>query len=60
MPVELTVHIVPHFKAPVDAKEELLVPEWGGTFTVQTSFLKIGCLLHKSGFVATEVVGTVT
>lgn len=28
-------------------------------FFIQTSLLKIGCLVHKLGFVGTEVVGTV-
>ena len=32
----------------------------GSNFTIQTSLLKIGYLLHKLGFVATEVVGTVS
>ena len=57
MPVEIEVHTVPHFKAPVNAKVELLRIACGDTFTVQTSLLKIGCLVHKLG-VATEVVGT--
>ena len=59
MPVKVEVHIVPHFKAPVNAKVELWRLACGGTFTVQTSLLKIGCLVHKLGFVATEVAGTV-
>ena len=57
MPVEIEVHTVPQFKAPVNAKEELLGLECGGTFAIQTSVLKIGCLLLKLCFVATEVVG---
>ena len=60
MPVEVEVHTVPHFKAPVNAKVELWGLECGGTFIIQTSSLKIGCLVHKLGFVATEVAGTVT
>ena len=59
MPVEVEVHTVPHFKAPVNAKVELWGLECGGTFIIQTSLLKIGCLVHKLGFVATEVAGTV-
>ena len=59
MPVEVEVHTVPHFKAPVNAKVELWRLACGGTFTVQTSLLKIGYLVHKFGFVATEVAGTV-
>ena len=60
MPVEVKANTVPHFKAPVNAKVELWGLECGGTFIVQTSSLKIGCLVHKLGFVATEVAGTVT
>ena len=59
MPVDVEAHTVPHFKAPVNAKVELWGLECDGTFTVQTSLLKIGCLVHKLGFVATEVAGTV-
>ena len=59
MPVEVELHTVPHFKAPVNAKVELRGLECGGTFIIQTSSLKIGCLVHKLGFVATEVAGTV-
>ena len=36
-----------------------LTLECGGTFIIQTSLLKIGCLVHKLGFVATEVAVTV-
>ena len=59
MPVEVEVQTVPHFKAPVNAKVELWVLECGGTFIIQSSLLKVVCLVHKLGFVATEVVGTV-
>ena len=59
MPVEVEVHTVPHFEAPVNAKVELWGLECGGTFIIQTSLLKIGCSVHKLGFVGTEVVGTV-
>ena len=59
MPVEIEVHTVPHFKAPVNAKVELWRLACGGTFTVQTSLSKIGSLVHKLGFIGTEVVGTV-
>ena len=59
MPVEVEVHTVSHFKAPVNVKVELWGLECGGTFIIQISLLKIGCLVHKLGFVATEVVGTV-
>ena len=59
MPVEAEVQTVPHFKAPVNTKVELWGLEGSGTFIIQTSSLKIGCLVHKLDFVATEVVGTV-
>ena len=38
---------------------ELWWLECAGTFIIQTSLLKIGCLVHKLDFVATEVAGTV-
>ena len=59
MPVEVEVHTVPHFKAPVNAKVELWKLQCDGTFIIQTSSLKIACLVHKQGFVETEVAGTV-
>ena len=59
MPVKVEVHTVPHFKAPVNAKVELYGLKFSSTFIIQTSLLKIGCLVHKLGFVATEVAGTV-
>ena len=59
MPVEVEVLTVSHFKAPVNAKVELWGLECVGTSIIQTSALKIGCLVHKLGFVATEVVGIV-
>ena len=57
---EVEVYTVPHFKALVNAKVEFWGLEWGGTFIIQTSLLKIGCLVHKLSFVATEVAGTVS
>ena len=59
MPVEVQVHTVSHFKAQVNAKVRLWKLKSGGAFTVQNSLLNIGCLLLKSDFVASEVVGTV-
>ena len=50
VPVEVEVHAVPHLKAPVNAKVQLWRLACGGTFTVQTSLLKIDCLVHKLGF----------
>ena len=60
MLVEIEGHTVPHFKAPVNAKMELWGLECGTTFSIQTSLLNISHLLHKTGFVATEVGTTVT
>ena len=59
MLVEIEDHRVPHFKAPVYAKKELWGLECGGIYSVQTSLLDISHLLHKTGFVKTESVGTV-
>ena len=59
MLVEIEGHTVPHFKAPVYAKMELWGLECGGTFSIQTSLLNISHLLHKMGFVPTEVGTTV-
>ena len=60
MLVEIESHTVPHFKAPVYAKVELWGLECGGIFSIQTSLLDISHLLHKTGFVKTESVGTVS
>ena len=51
MLAEIEGHTVPHFKAPVYANMELLGPECGGTFSIQTSLLNISHLLHKTRFV---------
>ena len=59
MLVEIEGHKVPHFKAPVYAKVELWGLECGGIFSIQISLLDISHLLHKTGFVKTESVGTV-
>ena len=50
LPVEIEAYAVLHFKAPVNAKVQLWRLACGGTFTVQTSLLKIDCLVHKLGF----------
>ena len=55
----MLVEIVPHFKAPVYAKVELGGLECGGIFSIQSSLLDVSHLLHKTGFVKTESVGTV-
>ena len=59
MPVEIEGHTVPHFKGPIYAKLELWGLEYGGTFSIQTSLLNIGCLLHKMEFVQREITTTV-
>ena len=59
MLVEVEVHTVPHFKAPDNGKVELWWLECASTFLIQTSLLKIGRLLHKSGFVESQSFTTV-
>ena len=49
MPVEVEVHTVPHFKAPVNGTVNPWWLEYGSNFSIQTSLLKIGCLLYKLG-----------
>ena len=59
MPVEVKVHIVPNFKAPVNGKME---PRWlmcGNTFTIQTTLLKIGHLLYKAGHFDAQSLTTI-
>ena len=60
MLVEIEGHTVPHFKAPVYAKMELWGIECSGTSSIQTSLLNISHLLHKKGFIPTEVATIVT
>ena len=59
MPVGIEVHTVPHFKAQIYAKLELLGLEYGGKLSFQTSLLNTGRLLHKMGFVQREIATTV-
>ena len=59
MPVEIECHTIPHFKAPIYAKLDIWGLEYGGTLSIQTSLLNIGCLLHKIGFVQREIAITV-
>ena len=47
MPVEVEAHTVPHFKGPVNDKLE--------SFIIQASLLMICRLLHKSGFVESQL-----
>ena len=60
MLVEIEGHTVPHFKAPIYSKLELWGLKYGGTLSIQTGLLKISCLLHKMGFVQTEIATTVS
>ena len=48
MPVEVEVHTVPHFKAPVNGKVEPRGLEHGGIFIFSNARSKKGHLLHKS------------
>ena len=59
MPAEIDGHTVPHFKAPIYAKLELWGLKYGGTLSTQTGLLNISSLLHKIGFVQTEIATTV-
>ena len=59
MLVKIERHTVPHINPPVYVKMELWGHECGGTFSIQTSLLNISHLLHKMGFVPTEVGTTV-
>ena len=58
MPVEIKVHTVPHFKAPVNAKVEPWGLEGDGMFTKWNSIVNLSRLVHKTGFFETEVVTT--
>ena len=57
--VEVEVHTVPHFKAPVNIKLELQGPEYGGIFISLNTRSKIGQLLHKSGHFDSDMHTTV-
>ena len=59
MLIEIDGLTVPHFKAPIYAKLELWGLKYGGTLNIQTGLLKISRLLHKMGFVQTEIATTV-
>ena len=58
MPVEIEGHTVAYFKAPIYAKLDIWGLEYGGTLSIQTSLLNIGCLLHEVGFVQREIATT--
>ena len=60
MLVKIEGHTVPHFKAQIYAKMELLGLECCNTFSIQTSLLNISHLLHKMGFVQTEIATAVS
>ena len=59
VPVEVEVHTVPHFKAPVNSKLEPQGPEHGGIFISLNTRSKIGQLLHKSGHFDSDMHTTV-
>ena len=59
MLVEIEVHTVPHFKGPVNGKKELWWLGYGSKFDIQTSLVKIGHLLHKSGHFDSQLLTTV-
>ena len=59
MPVEVEVHTVPHFKAPVNIKLEAQEPEHGGIFMSLNTRSKIGQLLHKFGHFDSDMHTTV-
>ena len=59
MPVEIDVHTVPHFKATINTKVESEVPESDGIFISYQARPKIGYLLHKTGFVYSDMHTTV-
>ena len=50
---------VPQFKAPIFSKLELWGLKYGGSLSIQIDLLKISHLLHKMGFVQTEIASTV-
>ena len=54
MPAEVEVHTVPNIQAPDNGKVKPRWLECASTFSIHTSFLKIGRLLHKSGFVESQ------
>ena len=59
MPVEVEVHTVPHFKATINAKVEPEGLECDGIFISYKAMSKIGHLLHKTGFVDSDLHTTV-
>ena len=59
MLVKIEAHAVPHFKGPVNGKKDLLWLECGSIFSIQTSLLKIGPLLNKSGHFDSQLLTTV-
>ena len=59
VPVELEVHTVLHFKAPVYCKVEPGGKEHGGIFILYNTRSKIGHLLHKSGHCDSDMHTTV-
>ena len=60
MPVEVEVHTVPHFKAPVNSKVEPRGPVHVVNSIFQNTRSKMGHLLHKSGYCDSDMHTTVT
>ena len=48
MPVEVKVHSVSYFEAPINGKVDLWGQKCDGTFILDYSFVKMGQSLHKS------------
>ena len=59
MLVEIEGHTVPHFKASIYAKLDLWGLNYGEYFKYSNRLDKISSLLHKIGFVQTEIATTV-
>ena len=59
MPVEIKVHTVPHFTAPINSNMEPWGLEGDGIFMKWNSIVNLSGLVQKTGFFETEVVATV-
>ena len=59
VPVEVEVHTVPLFKAPINIKLEPQGPEHGGILILLNTRSKIGQLLHKLGHFDSDMHTTV-
>ena len=59
MPVEIEGHTVPHFKATMNVKVEPEGLEHEGIFIANQARPNLGHLLHKTGFVDSDMHNTV-